>query len=132
MSKKSALFIWMFRTGVVLGIIVLCSAAFAIYKESQKKKQVQAVIDQLSQEAEKIGKENRRMEDNLEFLSSVDYLEIEAKDKLNRKNADEQVVVMKTNATKKEQEETTVLTPAREEKIALANHVKWWNYFFKY
>ena len=124
----------MVKSAAFAGIIILAFASFAIYKENQKKKQVQAMIDQLQQEAERIGRENRKMEESLEFLSSVDYLEMEAKDKLNRKNPDEQVVVLKSNAVQKEQENDGEEIPAqaKEEKVALANHIKWWNYFFKY
>ena len=122
----------MAKIGIIAGIIILSFAIFAIYKETQKKRQIQAAINELQEEADRIDKENKRMRENLQFLSSTDYLEIEAKDKLNQKNPDEEVVVLKTNVVQEEPEAEEVAPPKHEEKIEIANRSKWWNYFFKY
>jgi len=120
------------KVGLLLGVIALIFVLSGAYKETQKKKQIQEMIDQLQAEADKIDRENKKMKENLEFLSSADYLEIEAKDKLNQKNPGEEVIVLKTNVVQ-EAEPIEAPEPRKiESQIAIANHWKWWNYFFKY
>jgi hypothetical protein len=60
-------------------------------------------------------------------------METEARDKLNLKSPDEQMVIVKKNATKepviKDEIDDAMIV---EDKMVIANHIKWWNYFFKY
>lgn len=133
MGKKWRLASVAVKIALLAGAVALSFVLFKVYKETLKKKQIQATIDELQREADELDRDNRKMKENLEFLSSVDYLEIEAKDKLNRKNPDEEVIVLKNNAVqKKEDDEPEQINRTDEEKVAVANHLKWWNYFFKY
>lgn len=120
------------KIGLLFGIAALVFVLFRVYEETQKKRQIQNMINQLQSEADRIDRENKRMKENLEFLSSADYLEIEAKDKLNQKNPDEEVIVLKTNIAEEAAPAEDSEPPKNETVAVLANHVKWWNYFFKY
>ena len=132
MNKESKFFSVIIKIGLLLGIVALVFVLFRVYEETQKKRQIQNMINQLQSEADRIDRENKRMKENLEFLSSRDYLEIEAKDKLNQKNPDEEVIVLKTNIAQ-EAVPAENIEPQKNETVAtLANHEKWWNYFFKY
>lgn len=132
MNKERKFIPVIIKIGLFFGVVALAFVLGGVYKETQKKNQIQGVIDQLQAEADRIDRENKKMKENLEFLSSKDYLEIEAKDKLNQKNPDEEVIVLKNNVAQDviPAEEPT---PKKDEaKVAMANHLKWWNYFFKY
>ena len=120
------------KIGLLLGVVALVFVLGGVYKETQKKKQIQEAINELQAEAERIDRENKKMKENLEFLSSRDYLEIEAKDKLNQKNPDEEVIVLKTNVAQETVPTEAPVVQKAENKIVMANHLKWWNYFFKY
>lgn len=132
MNKEGKLISVVIKIGLLLGIVALAFVLFRVYEETQKKRQIQNMINELQSEADRIDRENKRMKENLEFLSSRDYLEIEAKDKLNQKNPDEEVIVLKTNVAQEATPAENPEPPKNENVVVLANHVKWWNYFFKY
>lgn len=121
------------RIGLFVGSVILVFVGVAIYRETVKKNQIQAEIDQLREEADKISKKNSLIREKIAYFQSRDYLEMEAKDKLNLKSPDEQVVIVKPNVATKEvpaEPEKRLEKPATQ--VAVANHIKWWNYFFKY
>jgi cell division protein FtsB len=132
MNKEGKFISVIIKVGLIVGVAALVFVLFRVYEETQKKRQIQDMINQLQSEADRIDRENKRMKENLEFLSSADYLEIEAKDKLNQKNPDEEVIVLKTNVAQETALEENPEPQKNETVAVLANHVKWWNYFFKY
>ena len=75
------------KIGLLVGFVILVLVIIAIYKETNKKKQIQAVIDSLKTESERIVKSNSTMQEKIDFFSSNDYIESEARDKLNLKTA---------------------------------------------
>lgn len=120
------------KIGLLVGFVILVLVIIAIYKETNKKKQIQSVIDSLKTESERIVKSNSTMQEKIDFFSSNDYIESEARDKLNLKSPDEQVVVVKPSISK-EIVEAEPAQPVQREAVAIvASHLKWWNYFFKY
>ncbi len=120
------------KIGLLVGFIILILVIIAIYKETDKKKQIQAVIDGLKTESERIVKSNSTMQEKIDFFSSKDYIESEARDKLNLKSPDEQVVVVKPSVSKEVVAAEPVQSVQRVAVVAVANHLRWWNYFFKY
>ncbi|MFA7209319.1 MAG: septum formation initiator family protein [Parcubacteria group bacterium] len=121
------------KIGLLSGAVILIFVGTAIYKETIKKNQIQAEIDRLREEADKISKKNSIIQDKIAYFQSKDYMEMEAKDKLNLKSPDEQVIIVKPGmATKEIPAEPSVQVEKPEVKVVVANHMKWWNYFFKY
>jgi len=106
---------------------------FALSKETYRKKQVEKEIEALRQEAEKIRRDNLIIGDKVSYLESKDYLEKEAKDKLNMQGPDENVVVIKPSLVKKEEVSDIVRDPERpiENQDKFGNAKKWYDYFFK-
>lgn len=121
------------KIGLVLGVVVLFFVVSAIHKETVKKNQIQAEIEKLKNEAEKTAKENSTLREKIDFLSSREYMETEARDKLNLKSPDEKVVIVKKNVVKEMPVSQELDLEIREDgKLAAENYMKWWDYFFKY
>ncbi|MFA5993544.1 MAG: septum formation initiator family protein [Parcubacteria group bacterium] len=120
------------KVGLLMGVVVLFFVVVAIYKEIVKKNQIQVEIDNLKAEAEKTTRENSILKEKIDFLSSREYMETEARDKLNLKSPEEKVVIVKKNVVKDSVAEVPKQAILTESKMVIANHLKWWNYFFKY
>jgi cell division protein FtsL len=127
-EKKSP---WLLRLVIVLGIILLGLIAFAITKETYKKKQVQGQIDDLKQQADKIDKQNTELSDKISYYGSADYQKKVAKDELNLQDPGENVVIVKPSSIA--QPQATEETPSNDKKLVVlvSNVQKWWDYFFK-
>jgi hypothetical protein len=61
-------------------------------------------------------------------------METEARDKLNLKSPVEKLIIVKKNVVAKEFiSEAPIKNPVESSPEAdISNHMKWWNYFFKY
>jgi len=121
------------KIGLFIGLIILILVIVSIYRETAKKNQIETEISKLKEEAQQVAKANSSIQEKIDYFQSADYMEKEAKDKLNLKSPDEQVVVVKPSMAK----ETPIVQASgpdnnNEPKVAIANHLKWWNYFFKY
>ena len=132
MSEKGRISPIFVKIILVLGVVIFVFVAIAIYKETSKKNQIQSEIQKLKDEAEKIGKDNSNIQEKIAYFQSQDYMEKEAKDKLNLKSPDEQVVVVKPTIMKEAQAPEQKDPVAPPQVVVVANHLKWWNYFFKY
>jgi cell division protein FtsB len=133
MSNKSWYNSVSIKIGFFIGLVIFVFSSVAIHREIVKKNQIQAEINKLKMEADTINKKNSDIQDKIAYFQSKDYMEIEAKDKLNLKSPDEQVVIVKPTIVAKEAPVSAPVqleSPEMSEKIA--NHLKWWNYFFKY
>jgi len=91
---------------MVLFIIFTVLVSWAIFKQINKKKEIQKEIQKLQEEAEKITRENLSSQERIAYFESQDYQEREAKEKLNLKNPEENVVIVKPGIAKKESLET--------------------------
>jgi len=121
------------KIGLFVGIVILAFGGTAIYRETVNKKQIQSEINRLKEEADRMSKKNSAIQDKIAYFQSRDYMEMEAKDKLNLKSSDEQVIIVKPSMAVKEVPVVPAMPTERPiAKVVIANHLKWWNYFFKY
>ncbi|EKE10845.1 MAG: hypothetical protein ACD_15C00193G0006 [uncultured bacterium] len=134
MNERKSIHNIFIKIGLILGIVILFFVIFAIHKETVKKDQIQAEIDKLKAEADKTSRENSKLQEKIDFFSSREYMETEARDKLNLKSPDEKVVIVKKNIVSREaiSEAPDKEIKENNSKPNIANHMKWWNYFFKY
>lgn len=125
--------LFLLRLVILAGIAILGFILVRAYEEYSKKKKVQDEIEQLQQEAQKISKENSDFQEKIDYLQSIDYKKMEAKDKLNLQSPGENVVVIKPSQTKdilaKQEEQKPREVPVVDNR---SNFKKWWDYFFKY
>ena len=128
--KKSGVF-----SSILIFIVLVAAGAvsYKAFKEAKRSQQIEKEIEKLRQEAEKIRRDNLIIGDKVSYLESKDYLEKEAKDKLNMQSPDENVVVIKPSLVKKEEVPDIVRNPERpiENQDKFGNAKKWYDYFFK-
>lgn len=124
---------WMRIGGV--GIIVLVSwAVYISSKQMARNERIQSEVAELQNEAERIRRENETLSEKIGYFSSVDFRELEAKEKLGMKKKEEQVVVIKprpeSTETAPETEDTkpTTVTGIHN---GSSNIEKWWRLFFE-
>ncbi|HPN96447.1 MAG TPA: septum formation initiator family protein [Candidatus Moranbacteria bacterium] len=123
---------WLLRSIVILGLVLFGLIVFAVSRETYKKKQVEAEINKLKEEAKSIEKENLELADKISYLESKDYQEKEAKDKLNLQDPKENLVVVKPNAISYPEAEPENKTQDKKLIVKISNVQKWWDYFFKH
>lgn len=105
-------------------------------KEAKRSKMIEAEIDSLKVEADKISAENNFLQERIEYLKSDHYKESVAKDRLNLRNVGEKVVVVQPGTDKEDNfkntlGESTYVEDDFGEKQELPNYVKWWNFLNK-
>ena len=119
MKNKKESNSWVAWGVILLVLIVLFFLSISIYKEFSKKKQVENDIERIA------------------YLGSQDYQKVQAREKLDLQDPEENVVVITQDSTslKQQDEENSELeTNDDQENYSnedISNFLKWWNYFFK-
>lgn len=130
-NRKEKTFSLFGKVSFVLFLLFAGFISWAIFKQVNKKQAVQKEIVALQEEAQRISRENTLAQERISYFESQDYKEREAKEKLNLKSPEENVVIVKTNVTKKE------VIPEAPMEVAITknqspNPVKWFQYFFQH
>ncbi|MCX6762289.1 MAG: septum formation initiator family protein [Candidatus Moranbacteria bacterium] len=113
------------------GLTVLVLIGISLGKEAYRKRQIQKEIDGLQTQISQMGQENSNMENLLGYLSSTDFQEKEAREKLNLQKGDEKMIVLR-----KDPLQGTNNQPGKIEGVAATpedsspNWQKWWQTFF--
>jgi hypothetical protein len=83
-------------------LVVLIVGAGAVlssgWKEMERSKRIEAEVNSLRREADRIRGENRTIEEKIDFFSTEPFEEREAKEKLGMKKLNEEAVVLDTGA----------------------------------
>jgi len=119
---------------VFLFIITLALIGLAVNvgRESYRKYQLTQEIDQLKLEIERIEGKNEQLANLMEYLKEDEYIEKEARLKLNLKKPGEKVIIL-ADRTEEEIENQEVQEDnifINRENDGAANHWEWWQYFF--
>jgi len=133
MKNKNLTGSWKVGPIIFFAIIILGFLSYSAYKEFSKKKEVESEIEILRQQAEKIKQENMSLEDRIAYLGSQDYQKIQAKDKLDLQDPNENVVII-TQDLAVPVEETQDFEIKNDNQAnypteKTSNFLKWWNYF---
>jgi len=137
MKNKKETNPWIVWVVILLVAIVLFFLSISVYKEFSKKKQVENDIKTLKEQAEKIKQENMTLEERIAYLGSQDYQKVQARDKLDLQDPEENVVVITQDTTSLKQWDEENVEPETnniQENYPdedISNFLKWWNYFFK-
>jgi len=132
LASKITLFV------LLLGFIWLSVQLVNVfYRKYKLNKEIEDLKAQISSSE----KSNRQISAMLDYLSSQNFLEKEAREKLNMKREGEEVVIIeppKESATgtteimtQAEAQNNTGLAPQQEKPREDSNFVKWWKYFFR-
>jgi cell division protein FtsB len=114
------------------GFFAVIALFFFLAKEFYKKRQIQSEINKLQEEAQRISKKSLEIQDKIAYFESKDYQEREAKDKLNLRSPDENVIVIKPGLAEEQFITNENIQSVPEPTDRISNQKKWWNYFFKY
>jgi cell division protein FtsB len=125
---------WFLRIAAFLLLILVSFLSYALFEESYKKSQVKKEIERLRLEAEAIENKNFQIREKIAYLESREFLEKEAKDKLNLQREGENLIVIKPGPLreKSSEEEDFSQKEGGSSGIQKTNCEKWWDYFFKY
>lgn len=121
------------RAVIALVVIVVAWVAYISSKQLERNHRIEKEVAVLSQEAEKIRRENETLADRISYFSSSEFREQEAKDKLGLKKPEETVVIIKQEP---DSEESGISggSPSLEqssEREEAPNYQKWWDLFFE-
>jgi cell division protein FtsL len=125
-KKKFSFVVVFFIAGIALAVFISVSAV----REAYRSQTIEKEVETLKQEAQRVSAENSAMAERIAYFETPEFQEKIAKEKLNLQKPDEIVVVVKPGVDKQIQAVEVLDDTAIVEEIP--NHVKWWNFFFKY
>lgn len=119
---------------IILFVIAVITVSFFVgrsgYEAYQKNKNLEQEIAKLQEKEEKLTFENELLEKKIDYFRTEDFTEREAKEKLNLKHPDENVVVVRDWMFEENAENETAEKNVLVEKEDLPLYKKWWNIFF--
>lgn len=119
------------RLFLILLLIILGGVVFSLSKEVYRKHQISRQINKLKNEISELEKNNKGLTDIIQYFGSEDYMEKEARRKLNLAKPGENVIVIagekdKTAKNPESAEEGNAGANQKE----ISNLLKWWKYLF--
>lgn len=103
------------------------------YRFFERTGMIKSEIRELEREANRIDQENATLREKIEYFSSANFQEREAKDKLGLKKVDEQVVIIKTRSDSETDSGNSLIPTIDTGRVAefhSPNYVKWWRMIF--
>lgn len=119
------------RLFLILLLAALGGIVFSLSKEVYRKHQISGQINKLKNEIGELEKNNKGLTDIIQYFESEDYVEKEARRKLNLAKPGENVVVItgeKDKATGNPEPAPKNNSNASQKEIS--NLLKWWRYLF--
>jgi cell division protein FtsB len=113
------------------GFAILVWIGIKLGKEAYRKRQIQKEIEGLQTQIQQLGQENSNMEGMIGYLSSTDFQEKEAREKLNLQKNDEKMIVLRRDVVQPESQSPDSDKDQQAPKEDNSpNWQKWWNHFF--
>ena len=113
------------------GLAVLVLIGISLGKEVYRKRQIQKEIEGLQSQISQMGQQNGDMENLISYLSSTDFQEKQAREKLNLQKSDEKMIVLRKDVVQPDsQPQDTAVNPQAPPEDNSPNWQKWWKYFF--
>lgn len=136
-KKQKESFFWLIRGIIILLTLTIFLFGYVFSKELKKKKNIEEEILSLQEEAQKVEKENMEIKKRISYLSSKDFQEVEAKERLNLQNLGEKVVVVSPGPLSQDEKENLSSSNDDNPKVEdfpkdyRNNFQKWWDYFLR-
>lgn len=132
MNSSRIVFLLLFSV-VVLGLAVVIS--WKGYEKHLENEIISEKVQKLQEEAGRLQEETEKLNDKIAYLRTPDYVEREAKDKLNLKKPGESVALIQPDRFQSElidqkdgdQSERGVHVVTYG---SISNPIKWWDFFF--
>ncbi len=119
-----------------LGLITIISlglvAGWASYRQYERSVRIQAEIDILRHEADRIARENATLSEKIQYFASPNFKEEEAKEKLGLRRQEEKVMAIEGEVRLDASDTPSPIESIDSETVAwdVPNYQKWWNRFF--
>lgn len=119
------------RLGLVVIIGLGLAAGWASYRQYERSVRIQAEIDILKREADRVARENETLSEKIQYFASPNFKEEEAKEKLGLRRQEEKVMAIEGKTWYGEEKDPAIESVASE-KVSwqVPNYRKWWNRFF--
>ena len=121
------------RAGIVGIVLLLSWVMYISSKQIARNGRIENEVSILENEANKVRRENETLSEKINYFSSADFREQEAKEKLGmKKDREEVVVIQPQREIPKESGEPLVAVTPRVSGVSdsQANYQKWWHIFF--
>lgn len=111
--------------------MVLVLIGISLGKVVYRKRQIQKEIEGLQAQINQLGQENNDMQNLTSYLSSTDFQEKEAREKLNlQKNNEKMIVLQKDVVPENSQPQNDPSASQAPPEDNSPNWQKWWHFFF--
>jgi len=118
-------------TLTIISIAIIIAIGFPLLENNKKKNQINSELQELQDQVNKIENEDLELNQMIEYFTSNEFIDEQARLKMNYKKKGEELVVIKTtNKLQKTDFEKQILKN-RSQNIEETNLKKWWKYFFK-
>jgi cell division protein FtsB len=125
LSRKS--FSWPKRQGFyfVFGVLLLALISIPVYDRFKKQRVLSGEVGNLQSEVKKMEDRNQELEKMITYLESDEFIEVEARNKLNYKKEGEEMVIIKNSQELSDNDELGGLVNIKKSNLAK----KWYRYF---
>lgn len=130
--KSPRVVLLLFFSVVVLGFALFI--AWEGYERYREKEILSEKVKKLQEEANTLQQETKKLQDKISYLRTPEYIEREAKEKLNLKKPGENVALIQSDRFQSELTEQAEEVSRRGVHVTIkgdiSNPRRWWNYFF--
>lgn len=115
----------------IAGLGVLVMIGISLGKETYRKRQIQREVENLQAEISKVNQENSDLANLISYLSSQEFQEKEAREKLNLQKEDEKMIVLRKEMGPQNGEKSgDVRNNSQTQESKVPNWRKWLEFFF--
>jgi cell division protein FtsL len=115
----------------VAGLAVLVAIGISLGRETYRKRQIQKEIENLQSEIQKMNQENSELGNFISYLSTQEFQEKEAREKLNLQKEDERMIVLRKELEQQKDAKNTNQGPDTSfTEDESPNWQKWLKFFF--
>jgi cell division protein FtsB len=116
---------------LIAGVGILITMGISLGKEAYRKKQIQKEIENLQSEIQQTKQQNDDLNNLISYLSTPEFNEQQAREKLNLQKEDEKMIILQKNA----QPQDAITQPQKQSMDSSTNTdvpgwKKWLKYFF--
>ena len=122
---------WWIRFFLLIVFLAFVLVAYALFRETYKKYQIQKEVEELEEQAEELSQGNQKLRGLINYFGTKNFSEKEARGKLNVKKEGETLVILRSQEAREEDQEKQQKEAEEERLLEIPNPLKWWNYFFE-
>lgn len=110
----------------IIGLVIIALLSFPVLKKFRKQKELGQEISTLKTEIAKLENKNTELNQMISYLESEEFIEIEARQKLNYRKEGEEMLIIKNEAEEGGQENANNSQAQKK----YSKPQKWLKYFF--